>query len=217
MKNCNTKKHQTTPGVRLVASVVALGITFTVALASAAQVDSVTPPPVPTDIQVEAGNEAFLVGHAIGTQNYVCLPSPSIGHVNWTLFTPEATLFDEEGEQLITHFFGPNPHEDEIVRVVWQDSRDTSIVWGRAIASSTDRDFVSTGAIPWLLVEVVDGQAGPTGGENISKSTFIQRLNTFGGVAPSTGCDRPKDIGKTAFVPYSADYFFFRKATGNAP
>jgi hypothetical protein len=34
----------------------------------------------------------------------------------------------------------------------------------------------------------------------------------MGGLAPSTGCSRPKDIGKKAFVPYTADYYFYADA-----
>jgi hypothetical protein len=40
---------------------------------------------------------------------------------------------------------------------------------------------------------------------------FIQRLNTEGGLTPSTGCTRPTDIGNKAFMPYWADYFFYRR------
>jgi hypothetical protein len=58
-----------------------------------------------------------------------------LGHVAWTLFTPQATLFSDLDEQLITHFFSPNPVENGIVRVTWEDSEDTSIFWGRVIAS----------------------------------------------------------------------------------
>ena len=115
MKNCNTNE-QTTRGTRLVACAIALGLTFAVALPEPAHAQTVTPPPVPAGLEVEAGNEAFLVGHATGTQNYVCQPSPSIGRVAWSLFTPQATLFNDEGEQIITHFFSPNPSENRLVR-----------------------------------------------------------------------------------------------------
>jgi hypothetical protein len=79
------------------------------------------------------------------------------------------------------------------------------------VASSTDANFVRADAIAWLKLEVAGAQAGPTGGESISKATFIQRLNTEGGLAPSTGCARPTDIGNKAFMPYKADYFFYRR------
>jgi hypothetical protein len=48
-------------------------------------------------------------------------------------------------------------------------------------------------------------------GNTLSGTTFIQRLNTVGGSAPATGCDMPKDIGRKAFVSYTADYFFYKK------
>src|SRR5262249_33362357 len=45
--------------------------------AEAPQVGSIrniTPPPVPAQLRVDEGFVAFLEGHAIGTQNYVCKP-----------------------------------------------------------------------------------------------------------------------------------------------
>jgi hypothetical protein len=36
-------------------------------------------------------------------------------------------------------------------------------------------------------------------------------LTTEGGAAPPTGCAIPTDIGRKAFVPYTADYFFYKK------
>ena len=193
--------------------VTALGVTFTIALPYAAHAQSVTPPPVPPNIQVDAvANEAFLVGHAVGTQNYECQPAGHLGRVAWTLFTPQATLFGELDEQLITHFFSPNPDEDGIiVRATWQDSRDTSAIWAKAIASSLDANFVAPGAIPWVKLEAVGAQEGPTGGDTLAGTTFVQRLTTEGGAAPPTGCAIPTDIGRKAFVPYTADYFFYKK------
>lgn len=186
-------------------------IALSLALSHVTHAQVVTPPPVPTDIEVSTPDQAFLLGHGFGTQNYECQPVNSLGRVGWVLFTPQATLFGELNEQLITHFFSPNPAEGNIVRVTWQDSRDTSIVWGTLVASSTDANFVKAGAIPWLKIEKAGAQTGPTGGDTLSKTTFIQRVNTEGGAAPSTDCDRPTDIGKKAFVPYAADYIFYKK------
>ena len=175
-----------------------------------AHADKVTPPPVPANIQVPAGNKAFLVGHAVGTQNYVCLPSGA--GVAFTLFTPQATLFKDNDKQITTHFFSPNPFENGTIRATWQDSRDTSTVWGQVKPdnSSSDPNFVAPGAIAWLLVTVVGAQDGPNGGDTLTATTYIQRLNTSGGVAPSTGCASATDVGNQAFVPYTADYFFYR-------
>src|SRR4029450_11312440 len=145
-------------------------------------------------------------------------PEKSLGRVAWTLFTPEATLFGEQGEQLITHFFSPNPFEfsaspfaNGIVRATWQDSRDTSTFWGKAIASATVRPNATTPAPP----QMAGVKPAPTGGSPLSVATFVQRLNTRGGLAPATGCDISTDVGNKAFVPYLADYLFYKAATSN--
>jgi len=180
---------------------------LTIAQPYAAHAQTVTPPPVPANIQVPAGNHAFLIGHGVGTQNYVCAPGKSLGQVAYALFTPEATLFNDDAGQLTTHFFSPNPAEGRIVRATWQDSQDTSTVWAKANAQAV----VNPNAITWVLLEVVGREVGPTGGATLFGATFIQRVNTFGGLAPSTGCDTPTDLGAKAFIPYTADYVFFTK------
>jgi hypothetical protein len=217
MKNHNTTEQQTARRTPLIGCLAALGMVFTIALTQAAHAQGVvTPPPVPANIQVPAGNEAFLLGRGVGTQNYECQPAASVGQVAWTLFTPEATLFTDQREQLTTHFNSPNPFEfsttpfsNGLVRATWQDSRDTSTVWARATAAAT----VSPDAIAWVLLQAAGVQAGPTGGGTLAVTTFVQRLNTVGGLAPATGCDNPTDVGHKAFVPYTADYFFYRAAT----
>ena len=207
MKTRITHGQQTTRGVRRIACITALGIALTFAAPHAAHAQVPTPPPVPDNLRVLPPNQVFLVGRGVGTQNYECQPSPTIGQVAWTLFTPQATLFNDQSEQLITHFFSPNPEEVENpVRVTWEDSRNTSTVWAKLVASAS----VTPGAIAWLKLQVVGTRVGPTGGDTFSGTTFIQRLNTVGGLAPSTGCDLPTDIGNKAFIPYRADYFFYR-------
>jgi Protein of unknown function (DUF3455) len=190
---------------------LALAVAFTTALLQPLAAADILPPSVPPNLQVPAGNQAFLVGHAIGTQNYVCLPLEA--SVAWTLVGPQATLFNDWSRQRITHFLSPNPDESDTPRATWQHSLDTSTVWAVAIASSSDSNFVASGAIPWLLLQVVGAQPGPTGGDRLTETTFIQRVHTSGGVAPSTGCVELTDVGQRAFVPYTADYFFYEPAT----
>jgi uncharacterized protein DUF3455 len=186
-------------------------LAFTIALPSSAHAQTATPPNVPENIQVPQGNEIFRVGHGVGFQNYVCTPSsPALGHVAYVLFTPQATLFDA-GEQLTSHFFSPNPFEGGTVRATWQDSVDSSRVWARANASSVDPKFVAPGAVAWVLLQTVGTDQGPTGGSTLAATTFIQRVNTVGGVPPSTGCDSITDAGAKAFMPYTADYIFYRR------
>ncbi len=216
MNNCTASENQITRRILLTACTTALAVAFTVSsLPQPAHADRVTPPPVPDEIQVPAGHTAFLVGHAVGTQNYICLPSGD--GFAWTLFTPQATLFsDNDKQQVTTHFFGPNlnpipPEQAGTIRAAWQHSRDTSTVWAKGLNSAT----VDPDAIPWVLLEVVGAQDEPTGSNTLTATKFIQRLNTTGGVAPTTGCSVSTDVGKKAFVPYTADYFFYKQAPGN--
>jgi len=186
---------------------------------------AITPPPLPADLApVPAGNKLFLGTHSVGTQNYVCKPSGA--GVAYVLFTPEATLSGEDGGQVITHDFTPNPFEPNTdpkvvapggtIRATWQ-YLDTSRVWAKVhandpITGKKGAVTVDQKAIAWLLLDGVGSLNGPTGGDKLTGTTFVQRLNTTGGLAPSTGCSSLTDLGNTAFVPYTADYFFYKKA-----
>jgi hypothetical protein len=177
-------------------------------LAIAPNASPVAQTALPGDLEVPAGNVPFLITHAEGTQNYVCVPSgPSFV---WTFFGPQATLLNENNQQVATHFLSPNPAEDGMPRATWQDSADTSTVWAAMIASSADPNFVAPGAIPWLLLGTVGTQLGPTLGNNFAGTTYIQRVNTKGGGAPGAGCRSARDAGKKALVPYSTDYVLYR-------
>jgi hypothetical protein len=183
------------------------------ALAQLGPADIIKPPTVPPEIEVPSGNLAYLKGSAVGTQNYICLPSGA--SFAWKFVAPQATLFvnfkwinGEVRQQITTHFLSPNPFEKGTPRATWQSSGDTSSVWAKAIGTVTVPSLVPS--IPWLLLEVVGAQAGPTGGDLLAHTTFLQRVNTSGGVMPSTGCTQSTEVGSTAFVPYTADYFFYK-------
>jgi hypothetical protein len=128
MKHNDAETPPVTPRLRLMMRLAVLAVAFKV-LPPPAHAAQATPPPVPFGIQVAAGNHAFLEGAAIGTQDYICLPSGA--GFAWTFFGPQATLFnehDEHDKQIITHFLSPNPFENGTPRVTWQDSEDTSKV-----------------------------------------------------------------------------------------
>src|SRR5262249_28414205 len=99
--------------------------------------------------------------------------------------------------------------EDGTIRATWQHSRDSSIVWGGQAVASTDAHFVAPGAVAWLRLPMGGVQEGPTGGDTMTATTFIQRVNTAGGAAPSTGSAGPAAVGAKAFESYTADYFFY--------
>jgi hypothetical protein len=183
-----------------------------VSAASAQSTTRLEVPPVPANLEVPAGHTLFLATRAIGTQNYVCVTGAK-RTVGWRFLGPQATLFVDSGgglpQQAATHFLSGNPGEG-LARPAWQHSVDTSRVWGRVQSSSTDQNYVAPGAIPWLLLEVAGTELGPTGGGFMAQTTFIQRVNTSGGVAPVTGCTNDDQIGTVALVPYTTDYFFYR-------
>ncbi len=195
-----------------------------------------TPPMVPAAIQVPAGNSAYLLGHATGTQGYICLPT-STGSYAWSntgstsgpanIARPEAILYTGRDFEIITHFLSPNPlepapnpFENGQPRPTWQSVLDGSMVWGNKIGSITagsDPSCPNTGSISCLLLQAVGTQTGPHGGSIMAVDTYIQRLNTSGGSAPAspqTGCAEccaaSTDVGNEVLVPYTADYWFYR-------
>src|SRR6185503_20082704 len=94
--------------LRLALAIAAIG------MPAAAQ--TIMPPDAPASIKPPAGNVAFLKGSAVGTQNYVCLPTT--GGLAWKFHGPQATLFmtikwinGDIRQQIATHFLSPNPVE----------------------------------------------------------------------------------------------------------
>lgn len=115
--------------------------------------------------------------------------------------------------------FSPNLVEGGTIRATWQSTRDSSVFWGKWVNSATfqtDPDFVAQDAIAWLLLSQAGVLEGVGGGNTLSVASFVQRVNTVGGLAPSIGCNSPADIGHTAFVPYEADYVFFTNPTATS-
>lgn len=174
----------------------------------AAMATHIEPPQVPAAIAAPAGSKAFLIGHAVGTQNYICLPDGAAA--KWVLFGPQATLFDDAGKQIMTHFLSPNPAESGTPRATWQQSDRTSSVWAVKVAESDDARYVEPGAIKWFLLQVKGTEEGSRTPDRLTQTTVVQRVNTAGGVAPASECAVVGDIGKTKFMPYSADYVFYK-------
>lgn len=191
----------------LLAGLVAAGSLIPAATAHAH--DHFIPPVVPDDLEVPSGQRAYLIVHAVGTQNQICLPRASGTGLAWTFVGPQATAFNDHDEQVLTHFLSANPDEGGVARATWQHSRDSSAVWALALAASTDPEFVAPGAIPWLLLQVVGAEAGPTGGDRLKSTTYIQRVETAGGTPPAGDCPA---VGAKLLVPYAADYVFYKRA-----
>jgi hypothetical protein len=214
-----------TGAIRVLAAAAVALLAWAFGMVTWAEAQKGAPPVTPAAITPPAGNSAFLVGHAVGTQGYVCLPAGT--GASWTVngSRPEATLFAGDlghDVQVITHFLSPDTNPNESApkplpfgSATWQSSLDSSKVWAQslhAISSGSDPSCPNAGAIACLLLQSVGSEPGPTGGQILTRTTFIQRLNTKGGSAPATGCSVAGDVGKQTLVPYTADYYFFRAA-----
>src|SRR4029079_19537513 len=126
--------------------------------------------------QVEEGNEAFLIGHAFGSQDYVCAASGS--GVAFVLTTPEAVLFDNPAHRVINHFFSPNPGAGGTMRATWQSTRNWSVFWGKLEKTATfdtDPDFVAKDASAWVLLSRAGVLEGSGNGDNLAADTVRQR------------------------------------------
>ena len=143
---------------------------------------------------VPAGNKMFLEGHATGVQIYRCGGSTDAGYA-WGLVAPRATLIDERGRLLATHYGGPT----------WQARDGSTVVGARADGATVDAD-----SIPWLLVKAVSWTSRPDG-DRLSGTTFIQRINTSGGLPPAASTCTTSTVGAMEEIPYSADYTFWKQ------
>jgi hypothetical protein len=166
--------------------------------------DPVTPPVVPTDIEVPAGYKPILVAHAYGTQNYMCVPAATPTGGDWFFLGPQATVFKGEAQE-ITHFLSKNPFKADALHATWQHSRDSSVVWATRKAGATG----APGAIEWLLLEMTGAQVGPTGGYKLARTRYIQRVNTVGGMKPPAAECTVSTVNARRLVSYEADYYFY--------
>ena len=167
-------------------------------------------PAVPDGLEVDGPYKPFLKAHAFGTQNYICAPAATASGLDWVFIGPQATLFDDDVEQSLTHFFSKNPDKENAIQATWQHSRDSSAVWATRHAGSLDSRFVAPNAIEWLLLDVSGAEYGPRGGDKLARTAFIQRVNTVGGVKPPSAECTAATLNVKRFVSYEADYFFYR-------
>jgi uncharacterized protein DUF3455 len=63
---------------------------------------------------------------------------------------------------------------------------------------------VDATAIPWLLLKA----SSNTGKGTMSKVTYVQRVATTAGLAPTTGCDA-EHVAALVDVAYTASYYFY--------
>ena len=154
-------------------------------------------PDVPTGIQVPEGNKVSFHVYAEGVQIYTATASAtSPTGFAWTFTGPEAVLFDLDGNVVGIHYAYAGP-----TRPAWETTSGSLVVGARFVPPVT----VDPTAIPWLRLDAVATE-GPG---VLERTTYIQRVNTTGGLAPSA---LPTAAGQQARVPYTTEYYFYRAA-----
>ncbi|HEY5451064.1 MAG TPA: DUF3455 domain-containing protein [Polyangia bacterium] len=152
-----------------------------------------TAPEVPSAIAVPTDVRLAVHDRASGMQIYNCAASAGAGGTPtyaWTFKAPDALLVDMNFTPVALHGAGPS----------WTAS-DGSVVVAPEIARA---DAPRADAIPWLLLK----ELSTSGPGVFSDVAFVQRINTSGGVAPTTGCDA-STVNTLVRVPYAADYYFY--------
>jgi hypothetical protein len=134
---------------------------------------------VPDAIKVPDGNTRIAAMPARGVQTHRCTAG------TWTFLQPDAIL-RHHGRPQVLHTVGP----------VW-----TFVVDGSSVTATAQASSPVPNAIPQLLLK----SASNRGPGLLSAVTYIQRLNTTGGLAPTGTCSE----GTTASVPYTARYTFW--------
>jgi hypothetical protein len=71
---------------------------------------------------------------------------------------------------------------------------------------------VDTTAIPWLLLSARTFAGAD--GDRLVPTTYVQRIETAGGLAPPAPTCTAATAGAVAEVPYTADYYFWKRTGG---
>ncbi len=153
-------------------------------------------PVVPAIIAVPDGNKVLWRAFATGTQIYKVTQSTTDSNVYlWSFVAPSATLYSNSAltNEIGLHYLGPT----------W--SATTGPDAGKFVVGIKLQAITQdVTAVPWLLL-----QAAPSSDPNyFTKVTYIQRLYTTGGLAPTTGADAAH-LGDEADIPYTATYYFY--------
>lgn len=151
-------------------------------------------PDAPAAVTVPAGHKVAMMTTGMGDLTYECrAKAGATDAYEWVFTGPDAMLYDMNKKMVGKYYGGPT----------WE-AADGSKVGGKQLAVAPSPN---AGAIPLQLV-----QAGPAMGSGaMSGVSYIQRLNTMGGVAPTDACGAGM-AGTKKTVKYQADYVFYKPA-----
>ena len=147
---------------------------------------------LPAAVQVPAGNRVAMETVGVGEITYQCNAKKDMaGQFEWVFVGPDAKLNNRSGMQ-VGKYYGPP--------ATWE-SMDGSKLTATQVAVAPN----GTGNIPSQLVK-----ANPAMGSGaMSGVTYIQRVDTQGGVAPAMPC-AAANMGAKQIVKYQADYIFYK-------
>lgn len=145
---------------------------------------------LPEAVRVPAGARQTMATTGVGEITYECREKANMaGAHEWVFVAPVATLFGADRKMVGKYYAGPT----------WE-AADGSKVTGKQVAVAP----AMAGSIPLQLVK-----AEPAMGMGAMQGvSYIQRLNTKGGVAPAAACDASRK-GQRQQVAYEADYVFY--------
>lgn len=179
---------------RAAAVVVPLAVPFAFAACSGMGPTTAAPgsgaPDVPAAIAAPSGHRVATTLKGSGLQNYEC--RAKAGGYEWAFVGPEAALRDRSDALVGRHYGGPT----------WEYG-DGSKVTGKVVAEAPSP---GSGNISWMLLS---GTSSATGGV-LKGTTYIQRIDTSGGVAPTEPCSAAT-AGQKRGVRYTADYVFYTR------
>ena len=169
----------------MIAAAIALS-----ACASAPMMMKIDNAALPEPVRVPAGQKLMMSTTGVGEITYECREKKDMaGAHEWAFVAPVATLYSGDKKTVGKYYAGPT----------WE-ANDGSKVTGKQLAVAP----AAPGNIPLQLVKT-DPAMGAGAMTGVS---YIQRLNTKGGVAPAMACDATSK-GKRQQVAYEADYVFY--------
>ena len=145
---------------------------------------------LPEPVRVPAGQKMRMMATGVGDLSYECREKKDMaGQYEWVFVGPVANLMSSDRKTVGKYYAGPT----------WE-STDGSKITGKQVAVAPG----GSGNIPLQLVKTDPAM----GAGAMNGVTYIQRINTKGGVAPTMACDAA-GMGKKQTVKYEADYVFY--------
>lgn len=151
---------------------------------------------LPASLQAYPGEVLQDVFRVQGDETYVCRREGT--RLQWQETGPQATLVDASRHN---------------VGVVSPGGYFIADDGSYVVARVNGQEQVSASALPWQRLVSRFNSSEPGGSGRFANVTSIQRVQTVGGLPPNSTCTVER---AGLYVPYSATYLFYRRATPGA-